>query len=707
MDKQLKPDWAEQEWHPSDDELLLNVDGELGRKEAERLRTHLEACWSCRVRSEKIQETISGFIDYRNKVLKPALEPPQSWRMFDAKLSRVVEESGKRSLLTLVRESLEKLFSAPRLAVALASSLCVALLLVALLPRSTTVSASELLQQAAVAEAQQIRAVTQPVVYQKLAVRRISPTPSPDHSATLEIWRDTTNSRVRQTVGGGPQVSGGGEEEVSDSITNPQLQAPGAQPAPPSAGFVPAVVAELKDVFLTNHMDWQQPLSPISFQAWRISLEQKHEEVQESALAGGLKVLTLKTIPKAPVAIGAIAEVDLVVRAEDWHPVSQYLRVRAEEGEREYELTEIAFQVVSLDAIGPFVFAEPPVAPIVPATPASVVSSSPSAAELAAAEMEARSALHDVGADLGEPIEIVRTPSGEVEVRGLAETAERKQELLTALQDIPLVTVTIQTIEEAQEAELKAPVASLPSPPEASTARTAPEPIPPAPAPLPFATEEVVASGRLPIQEELEQYFAARRRSDGSTEAERAGVRLDITEFSNKVLALCEGTLSEAWALRRLAERYSGEELAQFNPQSQWQLESLVRDHIRAMRERIEGAHALLRPVLLSMAAEEAGGSKQSARPPSHGLLDAGWPAFSPPLFTTVQRIDRLAGGLLAGAGLPLEEESSPSGDARLRAQTPEQSIRALLADLARLQAELPRLEERLAGEFLSNPKPE
>lgn len=700
MDKQLKSDWAEQEWHPSDDELLLYVDGELGRKEAERLRTHLEACWSCRVRSEKIQETISGFIDYRNNVLKPALEPPQGWRMFDAKLGRVVEESGKRSLLTLVRESLEKLFSAPRFAVALASSLCVALLLVALLPRSTTVSADELLQQAAVAEAQQIRAVTQPVVYQKLAVRRISPTPSPDHSATLEIWHDTTNSRVRQTVGGGPQVSGGGEEEVSYPITNPQLQASDTQ-------FVPAVVAELKDVFLTNRLDWQHPLSPTSFQAWRTSLEQKHEEVQESALAGGLKVLTLKTIPKAPVAIGAIVEVDLVVRAEDWHPVSQYLRVRAEEGEREYELTEIAFQVVSLDAIGPFVFAEPPVAPIVPATPASVVSSSPSAAELAAAEMEARSALHDVGADLGEPIEIVRTSSGKVEVRGLAETAERKQELLTALRDIPLVTVAIQTIEEAREAELKAPVASLPSPPEASPAPTAPEPMSAAPTPPPFATEEVVASGRLPIQEELEKYFAARRRSDGSTEAERAGVRLDITEFSNKVLALCEGTLSEAWALRRLAERYSGEELAQFSPQSQWQLENLVRDHIRAMRERIEGAHTLLRPVLRSMAAEEAGGSKQSARPLSHGLLDAGWPAFSPPLFTTVQRIDRLASGLLAGAGLPLKEESNPSGDVRLRAQTPEQAIQTLLADLALLQAEFLRLEERLAGEFLSNPKPE
>src|SRR5262245_57189993 len=100
--------------HPSEDALLLFVDGELAMPASAHLRNHLEACWSCRVRTEKIEETISTFIDYRNYVLKPLTEPPpHSWRGFDGQLSATASEVGRPSLLANLRGTFGRLFTAP------------------------------------------------------------------------------------------------------------------------------------------------------------------------------------------------------------------------------------------------------------------------------------------------------------------------------------------------------------------------------------------------------------------------------------------------------------------------------------------------------------------------------------------------------------------------------------------------------------------
>src|SRR5215510_3950699 len=104
--------------HPSEDDLLLFVDGELSSKAADHIRHHLEACWSCRVRTEKIEETISTFIDYRNQVLKPLVEPPpHGWRGFDGRLNRLTNQIGRPSLFANVRGALGRILSAQNLAI--------------------------------------------------------------------------------------------------------------------------------------------------------------------------------------------------------------------------------------------------------------------------------------------------------------------------------------------------------------------------------------------------------------------------------------------------------------------------------------------------------------------------------------------------------------------------------------------------------------
>lgn len=698
MHNLFETDWVGEESHPAEDDLLLYLDGELAAREAGAVRTHLEACWACRVKAEKIQETISAFIDYQNVVLTPHLEPPpQGWRTF-AQQNRAVAESARRSALSTLLGSLVKVLSPPRLSLRLAAGLLAASVLVFLVTRTNSVpavSAGELLRQAAASESRQVRGVAQPVVYQKLLVRRKTAASAQADSLTWEVWRDTANARFRQGVqdsDNGPDVR---------RLIPPEAQAPVTGTGRPAATALPPILIELEQVFSANHLDFRQPLSATGYEAWRESIGPKHEEVSRTTFADRGEALTLKTTPEGPVGLGAVVEAALVVRARDWHPVGQRWQVRGEGGDLVYELTETAYEVVSLNTVSPALFGEQPVTssaatPTMPRgapSPTPSFKPLPSAAELAVAELEARSALHRVGADLGEQIEVVRQPAGEVEVRGLTETAERKMELLAALQHIPHVALKIRTFEEAA----REAASSRPSAPGRAAGAAAEIKGPPTAVATP--TEEratQVVGSRAPMQGHLEKYFARR-----AAASEPRDVRRQVEEFSNRALALSGAALAEAWALRRLAERYRGAELAELSPPARRKLEALVRDHVKALRRRADASHVLLRPVLLSMTGDAGEGLNRAGRPSAEDWSEMDWPALAAPLFQTVRQVEQLTTGLLAGAGLsPRADARGPDGSPQARPS--EKLARDLLAAFAALEAELPRLERRVAGEFIN-----
>src|ERR1700676_880391 len=52
--------------HVSDEKLLFALDGELAAGESAQVKSHLQACWSCRARSEQIEEAITSVVEYRN-----------------------------------------------------------------------------------------------------------------------------------------------------------------------------------------------------------------------------------------------------------------------------------------------------------------------------------------------------------------------------------------------------------------------------------------------------------------------------------------------------------------------------------------------------------------------------------------------------------------------------------------------------------------
>lgn len=109
--------WTNENWHPGDEELLMLMDGELPAKELAFGRTHLDACWTCRARSEELQYTISSFVKYNDSILSPLIDrSPRNWGGFKARLNKAVVETGNprpwyRNLLPIkTRFSLFTLF---------------------------------------------------------------------------------------------------------------------------------------------------------------------------------------------------------------------------------------------------------------------------------------------------------------------------------------------------------------------------------------------------------------------------------------------------------------------------------------------------------------------------------------------------------------------------------------------------------------------
>src|SRR6266849_8221808 len=213
MDKMFQNNSGEQSEHPPREMLLLFVDGELPAKETTQLETHLEACWPCRVKTKKIQEAIADIIEFDEQVLTPRLNPPQGWRNFDRQLRQLAAQSGHQSLRSRLFGRLNRFFPvshffetphpwfkpmARGLAAALALILVIALVI--RFRHEPVVSASELLRNVTDAQTSRLRSTAEPVVHQRLRVRRHDQASVSEASATLEIWNDTNNARVRELV---------------------------------------------------------------------------------------------------------------------------------------------------------------------------------------------------------------------------------------------------------------------------------------------------------------------------------------------------------------------------------------------------------------------------------------------------------------------------------------------------------------------------
>src|SRR5262245_5484492 len=315
------PSWSKENWHPSEDELFCYVDGELKLPQNQRVTTHLEACWACRVKGEKIQANITSFVSLLDRAVTQEDDlqvPPRRWKTFDAKANKVMSEFGRPSLFSRWSASLRDGFCAIYIPYRLVVGLALILALVVLVFRfhqTATVSASELLHKAVEAEVHQVRTSALPVVYQKLQVRRKANAPLREDIVTLELWNDSSSGRFSQRAvdGRGQQVS---HIPLESLATENSARGNGGTARTRSKdrqfglADVSAILLKLGQIFRANRIDGRRPLSPTNHETWRKAVERKGERVEETDLSDGGKGLILSTNPAGPFAPNSIIQAD-------------------------------------------------------------------------------------------------------------------------------------------------------------------------------------------------------------------------------------------------------------------------------------------------------------------------------------------------------------------------------------------------------------
>jgi len=604
--------------HLTDKQLLLYVDGELTAKENARCRAHVKACWTCRGKLDDLHGAIKKIVDFRNGVLLPMVPlPPKQWDGLDPHMRKLEETLGKQSLAERLSRLFRPGFLAPRYAVSVFLALIVLGALI-WLPSQPAISADELLARVQEAQAMQLNKVTAPVIHERLRVSRKVTRSNEQAIADYDSWEDHSRGRFRQTAS---------SEEV---------------------------LTELRTICNANQLDWQAPLSAAGYARWRDSLATKQDYVAPGEVSTreegdhGSGFLALTTVagrqtgdnpPTEESQRNEITKAELVVRTADWHPVEEHLLVN----NREFEIAELDYRVLPLAAVDAAVFAEPP-APLMPVEvphPHLAARLAPAPPDPDETEVFVRYKLHQLNADIGEPIEISRDNQGKIVVDASNAGAELQARLKQELAPMP-------NTELWQGGTTGAAFATCPAPSQETAQKSSSPP-------------RTIVPPINPNEKRLEEIF-------GDPQAKES--------FTQEVLAVSGGALSRSFALRDLALRYPPEVEAKLGPEPKARLEEMVKDHIVSLAKQSSRLQGLLRPLLEALSKQETSVSdSQAVAPPRSQPDEAGkstgaklepGPALVPPLssslwqnvalrlFGAVQRADSLVNSLLPSTNTPI-----------------------------------------------------
>lgn len=536
--------------HPHPDELIRYANGELSARESARVARHLENCWECRTEAEDTTSVIGRYVHYRRDLLHPSIPPPpKDWQDLSRHFARIRGEhrsSVARSWPTWVMSLLRK----PRVATTAAATLIVTAAALLYVPQSQSARAAELIEKAV----QQERAM--PV------------------TVGLDARIQVKNREGEFTRRG--DLSEGAGEVVP-------------------AVFV-AMANRLEARFQSARYNWSTPLSATSFSNWRKGLQDKRDTLSTSNDENAREVVAVRTLTTS----GALDGVTLVLRKSDLHPI------RCEFHFRDGDEVEISETIAPAQIASP---RQPPRLPeAVRPTEQAKLQSQPEVLLGSADELHVLAALHRIGADLNDSLNISRD-SSRIVVSGIGIKSERQAEIMAALGGLPHVNTEF----------LK--------PPSPSSVRLQPgEPLTERPGPLAF-------------EKRIE---------------DQVGGSAAMEAFSNSLLRLSETLLVRAHALRQLSERFPADIERQFGPDDKILLDQIRQDHAREVSRAADQIQSSLSPVL-----EKLGVPVKVAQPSN----PASWQLAAQNVLAAGQRFDRvLAATLAPTAGM--RDESAELGNA-------------------------------------------
>ena len=352
-----------------------------------------------------------------------------------------------------------------------------------------------------------------------------------------------------------------------------------------------AAASPIQALFQAAHYDWEDPLSAKSYQAWRDGLADRQDEVIEERDAYRIRTST---------GSGELSAATLKISLQDLRPVEERFEFRSREW---VEISEIAENV-------------PPTPALIAAAPeikanvgAKTLVSGPASSPTIGDELHVLAALHEAGADLGDPIEVSRT-SGEILVAGVGIPPERQQEISGALSSQKHVVVRFS---------------------ESPPARVQPE------------VEAPAESARDADIQQLQARMA-----------EQVGGRVYFSQLAAQALDLSEPMMARAYALRRLAERIPMEAESALSAQDRQLLRNIRHEHTAALQRQTAEIDRLLKPVLASLSG--------AVRPPPDRVIFSGsWQPATEELFQSARRVDKLLGVMFGAATGEPSGEQLPS----------------------------------------------
>ena len=338
--------------------------------------------------------------------------------------------------------------------------------------------------------------------------------------------------------------------------------------------------------------EWDWPLTAESFANWRDSLPTKDDRVTRSH-----QVLTLTTTAQS----GPVKKASISVREADFHPIEQHILFT---DQQTLDLFELDFKIDSNVTLSAQETSQQTASP-------SRESTGKARSNLDEIEVEVRYKLFAEQLDLGEDLQITQA-GNEVSVTGIASSQERADAIGLSLRGMENVRVRVTS-----------PAAAQTSRRMSDSARA--------------ATEKAQTGLVSPLAENLLS-------KEFSSSEER-------TDSVNAWLAVSDNALSHAWAMKRIAERYSAIDEGRLRSDSITKLREMSRAHLAEVGRSTANLDSLLK--ILPASGVESQPEVKDVR--SETLQ----------LFREVQIQDSLVAQLVASA--PSHGESLSTASQRLR----------------------------------------
>jgi hypothetical protein len=550
------------DWHPDAGDLLLYLDGEQPSGKAARIRLHLKACWACRVEAEKVSQTISAFMDYRNRILLPSLPSPgnQTGRFEDKLQALAISTQASRNswpaMLDRIRTSTGKLLHTPLAVPGMAVALTIILAIAASYVWSPVVNAQQLLAHSNAIEQANDNNPNVVVHRSLLMEKRRTNDKTVLSRRRIDVWhsggRGVTARRVYDDAGrliAGEWSERSGSSAVYERGARTEITT--------RERIVPMVLNSPEDL-------WRFDLSASSFEGLVGTSVQAHVEKH-----GADYIIHYE--PNDQSGDNRLLDATLTVRKADFRAVALDLTMRDTErssapgGQKipvVYSIIEAGFEQRPAMEVNPQVFV---------ADAELVAAAAPGESNVTAdLQIEATYLLDRVGATLGQEVTLSVGLDHKLHVEGVAATELRKEQLIGVLapvRDNPIVVINIMSVAEAVRRERIQPSVDA----------------------------EIGAQaehGSIPVFDELSRYFEAK-----AVPGSALDVRTKIQHFSQQVSDDSSQAIRHAWVLKRLTSTISPTEIGSLSEKAHNEFFCMVANHAQEVGQETEKLQIQLDPI--------------------------------------------------------------------------------------------------------------